>query len=67
MLRLHGFLHDRDQALRQFIQIRLVAHSGGEGGERLGRVVFLAVETPVNPVLHPAAEGRKQRGDGERG
>jgi len=67
VLRLHRLLDHADQARREFIQIRLVTAGRGEVGEGLGRVVLFAVEAAVNHVLHPAAQRREQRGNGERG
>jgi hypothetical protein len=59
MLRLHGLLHHFHQPRRQFVQIRLVAAGGGEGGERFGRIILLAVERRSITIHNTRAKVRR--------
>src|SRR5215210_1211694 len=67
VFRLNRFPDDSNQFLVQAVEVRLVAQAGGEGVERLSRVVLLSVEAPVYERLDAASQGVEQRGDRERG
>ncbi len=68
MLGLHRVVNYRDQIVLQGIQVRLVAEFGVESRQSPGRIVLLAVETPVHERLDAATQGveegcyRKSRG-----
>ena len=59
MGRLHGLLNDCDQVLTHLGQIHLITQGGIESGQRLGRVIFAAVEPDASlgrPLSNPIAE-----------
>ena len=48
-------------------QVDLMPQSGAEGGDRLGRIVFPAVEAAIYECLQASAQWAEERGDQQRG
>jgi len=65
---LHRLVDHRHQLGRERVQVDLIAQAGAEHLDRVGRIVFAAVEAPVNERLDAAAgrleQGRHRQGRG---
>ena len=63
--RLHSLVHDRQQLVREGIEVDLVAQAGGEHLDCRSRVVVASVEAAVNHLLDAAPGRLEQRGHGQ--
>jgi hypothetical protein len=64
---LHDLLHHGEQLLLHLRQIDLLAQRRAEGGQRLFRVVLLAIKAPINHALNAPPHGQKEGGNRQRG
>ena len=63
MARLDGRLDGSQHLALEAVQVDLVAELGGEGDERLRRVVLAAVEAVVDRALNARPQGLEGGGD----
>ncbi len=64
--RLHRLLHHCQQLLAQLVQVHLLAQVRAKGCDSLGRIIPVAIETPVNALLNAMAQ-RLEEGINDQG